>query len=133
MYRDDREKACGIDPLKIIQYHGNMFSPYITKHGHLRPNITFFGEAIDPHLQHRAKKDLYYSCKQSSSCVDLVFIMGTSLKISPFNLIPTRVHGHVQRVIINREIPQTRIRKSDLVLLGEVDEIVNAIKRKMNK
>lgn len=45
---------------------------------------------------------------EALSTVDLVFIMGTTLRVGPFNVIPRRVPKEIPQVLINNDIASVR-------------------------
>lgn len=59
----------------------------------VKPDVIFFGEALPQRFFELARAD-------SSKC-DLLIIIGTSLKVYPFALLPSFVENNVPRVLIN--------------------------------
>ncbi|KAL0964225.1 hypothetical protein UPYG_G00321070 [Umbra pygmaea] len=83
----------------------------------MKPDIVFFGENL-PELFHRAMK-------QDKDEVDLLIVIGSSLKVRPVALIPTSIPHDVPQVLINREqLPHLNF---DVELLGDCDVIVNEL------
>ncbi|XP_026851349.2 NAD-dependent protein deacetylase sirtuin-1 isoform X2 [Electrophorus electricus] len=83
----------------------------------MKPDIVFFGENL-PELFHRAMK-------QDKNEVDLLIVIGSSLKVRPVALIPSSVPHEVPQVLINREpLPHLNF---DVELLGDCDVIVNEL------
>ncbi|XP_074531748.1 NAD-dependent protein deacetylase sirtuin-1 isoform X2 [Halichoeres trimaculatus] len=83
----------------------------------MKPDIVFFGENL-PEVFHRAMK-------QDKDKVDLLIVIGSSLKVRPVALIPNSVPHKVPQVLINREqLPHLNF---DVELLGDCDVIVNEI------
>ncbi|KAK6293398.1 hypothetical protein J4Q44_G00357240 [Coregonus suidteri] len=83
----------------------------------MKPDIVFFGENL-PELFHRAMK-------QDKDEVDLLIVIGSSLKVRPVALIPTSIPHEVPQVLINREqLPHLNF---DVELLGDCDVIVNEL------
>ncbi|XP_016420890.1 NAD-dependent protein deacetylase sirtuin-1-like [Sinocyclocheilus rhinocerous] len=141
---DTLEQAAGIQ--KIIQCHGSFAtaSCLVCKHKvdceairedifnqvclsmknnpqviHPPPvhQLTFFGENL-PEFFHRAMK-------QDKDEVDLLIVIGSSLKVRPVALIPSSVPHDVPQVLINREpLPHLHF---DVELLGDCDVIVNEL------
>uniref|UniRef100_A0A673GHP0 protein acetyllysine N-acetyltransferase n=1 Tax=Sinocyclocheilus rhinocerous TaxID=307959 RepID=A0A673GHP0_9TELE len=134
---DTLEQAAGIQ--KIIQCHGSFAtaSCLVCKHKvdceAIREDIfnqvclnvhysvihqlTFFGENL-PEFFHRAMK-------QDKDEVDLLIVIGSSLKVRPVALIPSSVPHDVPQVLINREpLPHLHF---DVELLGDCDVIVNEL------
>merc|ERR1711991_110907 len=63
--------------------------------GLIKPDVTFFGEALP---------ERFISHFQAIKDADLVFIMGTSLKVAPFNFLVQLVPRSIPMVLINRDI-----------------------------
>ncbi|KAI9189129.1 hypothetical protein H9P43_000557 [Blastocladiella emersonii ATCC 22665] len=63
--------------------------------GVVKPNIIFFGEAL-PQAFHTAANDRVPQA-------DLLLVLGTSLKVAPFNSLVDFVERDIPRVLINRE------------------------------
>lgn len=83
----------------------------------MKPDIVFFGENL-PESFHRAMK-------QDKDEVDLLIVIGSSLKVRPVALIPSSVPHEVPQVLINREpLPHLNF---DVELLGDCDVIVNEL------
>jgi NAD-dependent deacetylase sirtuin 2 len=62
----------------------------------VKPDITFFGEMLP---------DKFYSMhKEDFSACDLLIILGTSLKVAPFNNLPSLVDITVPRLLIIRDL-----------------------------
>ncbi|KAF4090072.1 hypothetical protein AMELA_G00047750 [Ameiurus melas] len=83
----------------------------------MKPDIVFFGENL-PEAFHRAMK-------QDKDEVDLLIVIGSSLKVRPVALIPSSVPPEVPQVLINRE-PLLHL-NFDVELLGDCDVIVNEL------
>ncbi|XP_077469630.1 NAD-dependent protein deacetylase sirtuin-1 isoform X1 [Stigmatopora argus] len=83
----------------------------------MKPDIIFFGENL-PEMFHRAMK-------QDKDEVDLLIVIGSSLKVRPVALIPNSIPHEVPQVLINREqLPHLNF---DVELLGDCDVIVNEL------
>uniref|UniRef100_A0A3Q2QG04 protein acetyllysine N-acetyltransferase n=1 Tax=Fundulus heteroclitus TaxID=8078 RepID=A0A3Q2QG04_FUNHE len=83
----------------------------------MKPDIVFFGENL-PELFHRAMK-------QDKDEVDLLIVIGSSLKVRPVALIPNSIPHDVPQVLINREpLPHLNF---DVELLGDCDGIINEL------
>lgn len=63
--------------------------------GYVKPDIVFFGEALPPEFFEHLLIDV-------PKC-DLLVIMGTSLKVGPFNQLPLMVPEDCPRLLINRD------------------------------
>ncbi|ORZ33198.1 DHS-like NAD/FAD-binding domain-containing protein, partial [Catenaria anguillulae PL171] len=63
--------------------------------GVVKPDIVFFGEALP---------EAFFKAMQSQVPeADLLLVLGTSLKVAPFNMVVDEVGVRVPRVLINRE------------------------------
>ncbi|KAJ0067254.1 hypothetical protein NL108_015116, partial [Boleophthalmus pectinirostris] len=83
----------------------------------MKPDIVFFGENL-PEMFHRAMK-------QDKDEVDLLIVIGSSLKVRPVALIPNSIPHEVPQVLINREqLPHLNF---DVELLGDCDVIINEL------
>lgn len=82
--------------------------------GVIKPDIVFFGEGLPEEYGVRLMED--------RSEVDLLIVMGTSLKVRPVSEIATILPAHVPSILINRT-PNTAI-DFDIQLLGYSDAIV---------
>ncbi|XP_036402531.1 NAD-dependent protein deacetylase sirtuin-1 [Megalops cyprinoides] len=83
----------------------------------MKPDIVFFGENL-PELFHRAMK-------QDKDEVDLLIVIGSSLKVRPVALIPSSIPHEVPQILINREqLPHLNF---DVELLGDCDVIINEL------
>lgn len=82
--------------------------------GIMKPDITFFGEKLNDEFDRALIED--------RDKVDLLLVIGTSLKVSPVSEILSHLPHSVPQILINR----TPIRhiNPDVVLLGNADEIV---------
>ncbi|KAF8552715.1 DHS-like NAD/FAD-binding domain-containing protein [Imleria badia] len=80
----------------------------------LQPDITFFGEKLTD--------DFDQALLDDRDKVDLLLVIGTSLKVSPVSEILSHLPHSVPQILINK----TPIRhiNPDIVLLGDADEIV---------
>ncbi|KAH7924308.1 SIR2-domain-containing protein [Leucogyrophana mollusca] len=82
--------------------------------GVMKPDITFFGEKLTDDFDHALIAD--------RDEVDLLLVIGTSLKVSPVSEILSHLPHSVPQILINK----TPIRhiNPDIVLLGNADDIV---------
>ena len=90
--------------------------------GVVKPDIVFFGENLPQDFF--IKMNLMYNA-------DLVFIMGTSLKVFPFTTLIELVARGVPIVLINRENPGL-VRKDPedlLFLAGDIEETISTLIR----
>uniref|UniRef100_A0A914WIK0 NAD-dependent protein deacetylase sir-2.1 n=2 Tax=Plectus sambesii TaxID=2011161 RepID=A0A914WIK0_9BILA len=83
----------------------------------MKPDIVFFGEDLPSqfHQQITADKDK----------VDLLIVIGSSLKVRPVALIPSSIPPEVPQVLINRE-PLSHC-TMDVELLGNCDDIISEL------
>lgn len=83
----------------------------------MKPDIVFFGENL-PEEFHRAMK-------YDKDEVDLLIVIGSSLKVRPVALIPSSIPHEVPQILINREpLPHLHF---DIELLGDCDVITNEL------
>ncbi|GJN90067.1 hypothetical protein Rhopal_003065-T1 [Rhodotorula paludigena] len=80
----------------------------------LKPDIVFFGEALSDEFDHKLLAD--------REEVDLVIVMGTSMRVSPVAQLPSHLPHSVPQILINRD-PVTH-HQFDVCLLGDGDGIV---------
>lgn len=90
--------------------------------GVVKPDIVFFGENLPQDFF--IKMNLMYNA-------DLVFIMGTSLKVFPFTTLIELVARGVPIVLINRENPGLVRRDPEdlLFLAGDIEETISTLIR----
>lgn len=84
-------------------------------YGVMKPNITFFGEAL-PSLFHD-------NINQDLRDTDLIISIGTSLKVAPVADIVDKVPPEVPQILINRD--QIHHCNFDVSLLGYCDDVVS--------
>ncbi|KAF1930951.1 SIR2-domain-containing protein [Didymella exigua CBS 183.55] len=89
--------------------------------GIMKPDITFFGEALPNDFFDRLKD-------VDKDKVDLVIVMGTSMKVAPVSEIPNFLPRHVPQIFISRD-PIHHI-NFDIQLLGDCDVIVAELARR---
>ncbi|KAF9564294.1 SIR2-domain-containing protein [Agrocybe pediades] len=82
--------------------------------GIMKPDITFFGEKLTDDFDHSLAEDRWN--------VDLLLVIGTSLKVSPVAEILSHLPHSIPQILINK----TPIRhiNPDIVLLGNADNVV---------
>jgi NAD-dependent SIR2 family protein deacetylase len=90
--------------------------------GLLKPDMTFFGEDIADSYAPRLKLD--------KSKVDLLVIVGTSLKVEPVNEMLLNIPPTVPQIWISKDRCQREGVKVDIELLGECDLILEEIARR---
>ncbi|KAJ7043588.1 DHS-like NAD/FAD-binding domain-containing protein [Mycena alexandri] len=82
--------------------------------GIMKPDITFFGEKLTDNFDHSLAAD--------RSEVDLLLVIGTSLKVSPVADILCHLPHSVPQILINKT-PVRHI-NPDIILLGNSDDII---------
>ena len=90
--------------------------------GLLKPDMTFFGEDIADTYAPRLQIDI--------SKVDLLVIIGTSLKVEPVNEMLLNIPASVPQIWISKDRCQREGVKVDVELLGECDLILEEIARR---
>ncbi|KAK7903435.1 NAD-dependent histone deacetylase sir2 [Exophiala xenobiotica] len=90
--------------------------------GLLKPDMTFFGEHISYSYAPRLEVD--------KAKVDLLVIVGTSLKVAPVNDMLLAVPPTVPQIWISKDRCQREGVKVDIELLGECDLIIEEISRR---
>ena len=71
------------------------------KKGPIKPSVVFFNESLPAEFTKSITLEALAE-------VDLVLIMGTTLRVGPFNVIPRRVSKEVPQVLINNDIQSVR-------------------------
>lgn len=104
-------------PLCSFCDHLDLDDDYINIPPIIKPDIVFFGEGLPKEYDASLSKDY--------SEVDLLIVMGTSLKVRPVSEIPTFLPSNVPSIIINRT-PNTSI-DFDIQLLGYSDSVVTEL------
>lgn len=90
--------------------------------GLMKPDMTFFGEPISQSYAPRLEED--------KSKVDLLVIIGTSLKVEPVNDMLLEIPPHVPQIWISKDRCTREGVKVDIELLGECDLILEEIARR---
>jgi NAD-dependent histone deacetylase SIR2 len=93
----------------------------IPQPGIMKPDITFFGEALPNDFFDRLKD-------VDKDKVDLVIVMGTSMKVAPVSEIPNFLPRDIPQIYISRD-PIHHI-NFDINLLGDCDVIVAEMARR---
>jgi NAD-dependent histone deacetylase SIR2 len=136
---DTLERRAGVPASKLIEAHGSFSSQncidcfkgfphdFMEPHysngtvphcdgcgGLVKPNITFFGEALPSEFHESAGM---------VAEADLVIIMGSSLRVFPFSMLPETCSEKTVRLLINKE-PTGGIgsRLDDVIVLGGCDQ-----------
>lgn len=87
--------------------------------GLVKPDIVFFGEPLPSD---------FYEKRFALQTADLIIVMGTSLSVAPFSLLPDMVPESVPRVLINKEqVGNFGCRPDDVMILGDCDEGVRKL------
>ncbi|WVQ79889.1 hypothetical protein IAT38_001989 [Cryptococcus sp. DSM 104549] len=89
--------------------------------GIIKPDITFFGQALDSEFDECLFKD--------REDVDLLVIIGTSLKVAPVSEVLTHIPHSVPQIFIN--LTPVHHVKPDICLLGDADSIVTYLSSKL--
>lgn len=90
--------------------------------GVMKPDITFFGEALPDEFSRRLTEN-------DRDKVDLVIVIGTSLKVTPVSEIVSWLPSHVPQIYVSRQ-PVTHI-NFDIDLLGDCDAVVAELCRRL--
>lgn len=86
----------------------------------MKPDIVFFGEQLPPQFELLFTQDM--------QTVDLLIVMGSSLKVAPVADVIHRIPANVPQILINREaLPH--MDSFDIQLLGYSDGIVAELER----
>lgn len=89
--------------------------------GVMKPDITFFGEPLPDEFSKRL-------VKHDRNLVDLVIVIGTSLKVAPVSEVVPFLPSHIPQIYISRT-PVSHI-NFDIDLLGDCDVIVAELCRR---
>ncbi|KAI1422545.1 DHS-like NAD/FAD-binding domain-containing protein [Xylaria sp. FL1777] len=93
----------------------------IPQAGVMKPDITFFGEPLPDEFSKRL-------VKHDRNLVDLVIVIGTSLKVAPVSEVVPFLPAHIPQIYISRT-PVSHI-NFDIDLLGDCDVIVAELCRR---
>lgn len=89
-------------------------------YGVLKPDITFFGEAL-PSKFHKTIREDIMEC-------DLLICIGTSLKVAPVSEIVNMIPAYVPQVLINKD--PVKHAEFDIELLGFCDDVATLVAQK---
>jgi NAD+-dependent protein deacetylase SIR2 len=92
----------------------------IPEAGIMKPDITFFRENLPDEFHDRLRHDM--------GLVDLVIVIGTSLKVSPVSEVVPSLPSHIPAIYISRT-PVGHI-DFDIDLLGDCDVVVTELARR---
>jgi len=85
--------------------------------GPCKPKVVFYGEQLPKR---------FYDCLDDIEDIDLIIIMGTSLKVYPFAAIPESANEKAKKVVFNMEkvgyYQYDKITNSSLFIKGKTDE-----------
>ena len=139
---DGLEVKAKIPPNKLVFAHGNFLEGHCAKcyknidikkindginkgevyycpdcKGPCKPKIVFYGENLPKR---------FYDCLEKIKDVDLIIIMGTSLKVYPFASIPEYVNEKTDIVVFNMEkvgiYQYYNLKNNDIFIEGKTDE-----------
>jgi NAD-dependent deacetylase len=134
---DDLERKAGLK--NVIQMHGNILEcicptcqkayplhkvlkknlvPKCACQAILRPNTVFFGDQVHD----------FTEAEEVVKSVDLLLIVGTSLEVYPFNLLPYSKNG-APAVLLNKT--SNNFHSFDYTLIGEISMICRKLKEKL--
>ncbi|KAM0740995.1 hypothetical protein ACQRIT_003852 [Beauveria bassiana] len=104
-------------------HHGASTAYYdASSAGVMKPDITFFGEALPDEFSRRLTEN-------DRDKVDLVIVIGTSLKVTPVSEIVSWLPSHIPQIYVSRQ-PVTHI-NFDIDLLGDCDVVVAELCRRL--
>ncbi|KAI0796227.1 DHS-like NAD/FAD-binding domain-containing protein [Abortiporus biennis] len=89
--------------------------------GIIKPDITFFGEKLSDEYDKALIED--------RSQVDLLLVIGTSLKVSPVSEMLSHLPHSVPQILINKT--PVKHANPDIILLGNADDVVQHLCRKL--
>ena len=139
---DGLEKKAKIPDDKLVFAHGNFYTGHCAKcnkeidiklinegiekgeiyycpvcKGPCKPKVVFYGENLP---------DRFYEKQDESNDVDLIIIMGTSLKVQPFASVPFNTNPKADIVVFNMEkvgtFPYDRLYSYQIFIQGKTDE-----------
>lgn len=93
----------------------------IPEPGVMKPDITFFGEALPDTFSERLMN-------HDKDLVDLVIVIGTSLKVAPVSEVVPYLPAHIPQVYISRT-PVSHV-EFDVDMLGDCDAVVAELCRR---
>ncbi|KAK0385253.1 hypothetical protein NLU13_7729 [Sarocladium strictum] len=94
----------------------------IPSSGVMKPDITFFGEALPPTFSQRLTT-------HDRDLVDLVIVIGTSLKVTPVSEISRFLPPHIPQIYISRQAVSHI--NFDIDLLGDCDVVISELCRRL--
>ncbi|KAK0761201.1 hypothetical protein N5P37_006147 [Trichoderma harzianum] len=91
--------------------------------GVMKPDITFFGEALPDEFSRRLTEN-------DRDKVDLVIVIGTSLKVTPVSEIVSFLPPHIPQIYVSRQAVSHI--NFDIDLLGDCDVVVAELCKRLN-
>ncbi|KAJ4192627.1 Hypothetical protein NCS54_00296200 [Fusarium falciforme] len=91
--------------------------------GVMKPDITFFGEALPDEFSRRLTEN-------DRDKVDLVIVIGTSLKVTPVSEIVSWLPAHIPQIYVSRQAVSHI--NFDIDLLGDCDVVVAELCRRLD-
>ncbi len=91
--------------------------------GIMKPDITFFGEALPDEFSKRLTE-------HDRDKVDLVIVIGTSLKVTPVSEIVSWLPSHIPQIYVSRQAVSHI--NFDIDLLGDCDVVVTELCRRLD-
>lgn len=85
--------------------------------GYIKPNIVLFGEDV------KQQKEAIRIMKK----VDLVVVIGTSLKVKPFSDLPLSCSLDTPYIIINKEPTELDDNRMSVVIRDDIDKVLNKL------
>ncbi|KAK4242748.1 SIR2-like protein [Achaetomium macrosporum] len=101
--------------------HGGGAAPVNWSCGVMKPDITFFGEPLPDEFSRRLTE-------HDHDLVDLVIVIGTSLKVAPVSEVVPFLPPHIPQIYISRT-PVSHV-NFDIELLGDCDVVVAELCRR---
>jgi NAD+-dependent protein deacetylase SIR2 len=106
---------------KILTQHihegKTLYCDSVNCKGPVKPKVIFYGEKLPIE---------FFDKISDVANSDLAFIMGTSLKVMPFNMLPYQLEKSAWRVVVNREkvghFHYDDVSSSDVFIQGTTDE-----------
>lgn len=93
--------------------------------GFLRPDIVLFGENLDPQAIDHAF--------QAANRSDLFLVLGSSLQVSPANMLPMEAKQSGARLVIVNLHETDFDDYADLVIAGKVGEVLSQVERLLSQ
>lgn len=119
--RRPRRRFGDNDSASDSEYDGGAGARLPSNGGILKPDITFFGEALPDEFSRRLTE-------HDRDLVDLVIVIGTSLKVAPVSEVVPFLPAHIPQLYISRT-PVGHV-NFDIDLLGDCDVVVAELCRR---